>query len=196
MGVSGQHHAPAILFPGERAPGTHCTGGWMGLRAGLDTEARGKILCPCRGSNPDRPVVQSVARRSWHICYCCGHCSVLCSLPDHQSQVKKAAFNNGWKKKGSKPLDTDTIEAIVFLFQNSNFNCPGNRCKLLGILYEWHRVGLRLSVYFSMTTTRGDVLQTLFIKLLTMRCFETLCQLGLLGSPQTVAFSLHNLVTQ
>jgi hypothetical protein len=25
-------------------------------RAGLDTEARGKILCPCRGSNPDRPV--------------------------------------------------------------------------------------------------------------------------------------------
>jgi hypothetical protein len=30
----------------------------MGPRAGLDTEARGKILCPCRGSNPDRPVVQ------------------------------------------------------------------------------------------------------------------------------------------
>jgi hypothetical protein len=31
------------------------------LRAGLDTEAREKkILCPCRGSNPDRPVVQSV----------------------------------------------------------------------------------------------------------------------------------------
>jgi hypothetical protein len=34
----------------------------VGLRAGLDTEARGKILCPCRGSNPDRPVVQSVVR--------------------------------------------------------------------------------------------------------------------------------------
>jgi len=31
-------------------------------RAGLDTEARGKILCPRRGSNPDRPVVQPVAR--------------------------------------------------------------------------------------------------------------------------------------
>jgi hypothetical protein len=27
----------------------------VGRRAGLDTEARGKILCPCRGSNPDRP---------------------------------------------------------------------------------------------------------------------------------------------
>jgi hypothetical protein len=48
--------------PGERTPGTHCTGGWVGLRAGLDTEDRGKILCPCRGSNPDRPVVQPVVR--------------------------------------------------------------------------------------------------------------------------------------
>jgi hypothetical protein len=41
--------------PGERTSGTHCTGGWMGSRAGLDAEARRKILCPCRGSNPDRP---------------------------------------------------------------------------------------------------------------------------------------------
>jgi hypothetical protein len=32
----------------------------VGPRAGLDTEARGKILCPRRGSNPDRPVVQPV----------------------------------------------------------------------------------------------------------------------------------------
>jgi hypothetical protein len=34
----------------------------VGPRAGLDTEDRGKILCPCRGSNPDRPVVQPVVR--------------------------------------------------------------------------------------------------------------------------------------
>jgi hypothetical protein len=56
MGVSGQRHALAALCPGERTLGTHCTGGWVGLRAGLDTEVGGKILCPCRGSNPDRPV--------------------------------------------------------------------------------------------------------------------------------------------
>jgi hypothetical protein len=42
--------------PGERTTGTHCTGGWVGPRADLDTEARGKILCLCRGSNPGRPV--------------------------------------------------------------------------------------------------------------------------------------------
>jgi hypothetical protein len=47
MGVSGQHHAPAGFRPEERTPGTHCTGGWVGPRAGLDAESRGKILCLC-----------------------------------------------------------------------------------------------------------------------------------------------------
>jgi hypothetical protein len=47
---------------GKDPPGTHCTGGWVGPRAGLDTEVRGKVLCLCRGSNLDRPVVQSVIR--------------------------------------------------------------------------------------------------------------------------------------
>jgi hypothetical protein len=62
MGVSGQRQAPAALYPGERIAFTHCTGGWVGLRASLDTKAKGKILCPCREANPDRPVVQSVVR--------------------------------------------------------------------------------------------------------------------------------------
>jgi hypothetical protein len=31
---------------GERTPGTHCTGGKVGPKADLDTEDRGKILCP------------------------------------------------------------------------------------------------------------------------------------------------------
>jgi hypothetical protein len=57
-----QHHTSAALCPGERTPGTHCTGGWVGPRDGLDTEDRGTILCLCRGSNPDRQVVQSAVR--------------------------------------------------------------------------------------------------------------------------------------
>jgi hypothetical protein len=69
--------------PRGRTPSTHCTGGWVGPRAGLDTEARGKILCLCRESNPSRPVYsQTLSRRlggpqSW-----CGHRSfrkkILC----------------------------------------------------------------------------------------------------------------------
>jgi hypothetical protein len=56
MGVSGQRHAPAVLYAGERTPGTHCIGGGVGLRAGLDTEARGIILCLCQGPDPGSPV--------------------------------------------------------------------------------------------------------------------------------------------
>jgi hypothetical protein len=68
--------------PWERTPGTHWTGGWVGSRAGLDTEATGKIVCPW-GSNPDRPVVQSLARQytDWatpaHKTYKCNNCIII-----------------------------------------------------------------------------------------------------------------------
>jgi hypothetical protein len=57
--VSVQRYAPAALYPQEMTPGTHWTGGWVGLRAGLDTEARGKFRF-CRGSNPGRRVLKVV----------------------------------------------------------------------------------------------------------------------------------------
>jgi hypothetical protein len=92
MGVSGQRHAPAALLPRGKDPSTHCTGDWVGLRAGLDIEVRGKIIRPCRGSNPDRPAVQSVRHYTdwatpapdftWtttqNICSCVWICSVAC----------------------------------------------------------------------------------------------------------------------
>jgi hypothetical protein len=59
MGVSGQNHAPAALYPEERTPGTHCTGGWVGPRAGLDAKARGTFSASVRNRTP---VVQPVVR--------------------------------------------------------------------------------------------------------------------------------------
>jgi hypothetical protein len=38
MGVNAQRHAPAALCTEGRTPGIHCTGGWVGLRAGLDSD--------------------------------------------------------------------------------------------------------------------------------------------------------------
>jgi hypothetical protein len=43
-------------LPQAKGPNTHWIWGWMGLRAGLDTKARGKILCLCQGSNPSSTI--------------------------------------------------------------------------------------------------------------------------------------------
>jgi hypothetical protein len=45
MGVSGQHHVPAALYPRGKDLRYPWTGGWVGRRAGLDAGARRKILC-------------------------------------------------------------------------------------------------------------------------------------------------------
>jgi hypothetical protein len=47
---------PGCALPPGKDPWYPCTRGWVGPRAGLDTKARGKIPCLCRGSNPGRPV--------------------------------------------------------------------------------------------------------------------------------------------
>jgi len=46
--VRGQRHAPATPYPRER-PRTHCTGGWVGLGAGLDRCGKSR---PHRNSIP------------------------------------------------------------------------------------------------------------------------------------------------
>ena len=56
-GVRGQRHAPAALYPRER-PGTHCTGGWVGPRTGLDRCGKSR---PPLGFDPR--TVQPVASR-------------------------------------------------------------------------------------------------------------------------------------
>jgi hypothetical protein len=43
------------LPPGKGPPGTHCTGGWVGPSAGLNTEVRGKIFLPLPGIEPRSP---------------------------------------------------------------------------------------------------------------------------------------------
>ena len=54
----GQRRAPAALYPRER-PGTHCKGGWVGPRVGLDR--CGNSSPPPPGFNPR--TVQPVASR-------------------------------------------------------------------------------------------------------------------------------------
>jgi hypothetical protein len=46
---------PGRALPRGKDPGTHCTGGWVGPRAGLDTEATGKNPLPPPGIEPRSP---------------------------------------------------------------------------------------------------------------------------------------------
>jgi hypothetical protein len=55
MGVSGQRHSPAKLYPRGKDPGTHWTEGWVGSGAGMDTGARGDILLHLPGIEPRSP---------------------------------------------------------------------------------------------------------------------------------------------
>jgi hypothetical protein len=52
--VRGQRHAPAAIYPRER-PGTPCTGGWVGPRAGLDR---------CGKSHPHRCPISNLPARN------------------------------------------------------------------------------------------------------------------------------------
>jgi hypothetical protein len=49
--LSGQRHAPTALYHRARTPATKWTGGWVGLRAGLDTVARRKSFASARDRN-------------------------------------------------------------------------------------------------------------------------------------------------
>jgi hypothetical protein len=61
-GVSGQRHARAALWPRERIPGIHWSGGWVGPEPVWADSVVEKPSSLCRGSNLDHPVIQSVER--------------------------------------------------------------------------------------------------------------------------------------
>jgi hypothetical protein len=67
--VSGQRHAPAALYPQGMDPCTHWIGGWVDLRVCMGPEATRKVLCLCRGLNPDRPVCSQSGPSAEGPCY-------------------------------------------------------------------------------------------------------------------------------
>ena len=73
--MRGQHHAPAGPYPRER-PGTHCTGGWVGLRASLDRCEKSRPPTGIR--SPDRPARRQSLYRLRYPAH-----------PPHTAKVKK-----------------------------------------------------------------------------------------------------------
>jgi len=68
--VRGQRHAPAALYPWER-PGTHCTGGWVGPRAGLDR---------CDKSRPHRDSIPGPSSPLYRLRYPAPHNKMCCFI--------------------------------------------------------------------------------------------------------------------
>jgi hypothetical protein len=65
MGVNGQRHTPAALYPRGKNPCTHCTGGWVGPRAGLDTEVRGNTVTKLDAANNGSSATNTSLCSSW-----------------------------------------------------------------------------------------------------------------------------------
>ena len=91
MGVGGQRHAPAALYPRER-PGTHCTGGWVGPTAGLNR--CGKSRSPPHPPGFDPWTVQPVASRytdhaTWPTSYTALLQNIYKSVSKYAKQFKK-----------------------------------------------------------------------------------------------------------
>jgi hypothetical protein len=68
-GVSGQFYALAALYNRGKTSGTHCTRGWVGLRAGLDTEARREIISPLSGIEPRSPGLPTRSQTLYWLSY-------------------------------------------------------------------------------------------------------------------------------
>jgi hypothetical protein len=62
-GMSGQSHGPTALYPPGKGPPAHIgqESGWA-LEPVWTQTLKEKSSCLCRGSNLDRPVIQSVVR--------------------------------------------------------------------------------------------------------------------------------------
>jgi len=86
MGVGGRPPPPAALPPGKR-PGTHCIGGWVGPRTGLD------------GCEKSRPLRDSIPVASSYTDYV---------IPAHPSK-------RGEKLKQGTPLEKLTHGKVVVL---------------------------------------------------------------------------------
>jgi hypothetical protein len=127
--LDGVSHAPAALYPQGKDPDTHCTGGWVGLRAGLDTEVREKILCPCRGSNLDSPVVQSVVRHytDWATPApkdLVGHrTELISSTVNCTTEIETVQWRNNWwryKRRGQPITQTLHLPSTKYTEYNTH----------------------------------------------------------------------------
>jgi hypothetical protein len=118
MRVSGQRHAPAALYPRGKDPRYPLDRRLGGPRAGLDAEARRKILCPCRGSNPERPA----RSQTQHWLSYCG--SIFSVDPTIYGMLKCLNI-------------LISLRVGLNLLVHRTRNCRYTRCRISTVLYQY-----------------------------------------------------------
>jgi hypothetical protein len=113
MGVGGQLHAPAALPLGKR-PGTYCTGGWVGPRAGLDgcwksRPHRDSIPGPSSSYRVAIPAIMSVVKSTRQL-------RRLIPIRRHHSREVEKLVLNGRQRKVKIP----NIETTVYKLEALN----------------------------------------------------------------------------
>ena len=141
MVVGGQRHTLAALYPRER-PGTHCIGGWVGLRAGLDS--CGKPRPPAGIRSTDRPARSKSLHRLSYPGSPLRQCAFQITNPflnlitvrsresvtnpDHLNKI-----NNTWHVTYSKPIQL--IQRRIYILLHASTVAVQNLTLLFRIRY-------------------------------------------------------------
>jgi hypothetical protein len=134
MGVSGQRHAPAVLYPQERTPSIHCTGGWVGPRASLDIEGREKILSLLLGIEPRSSSRPARSQTLYWLSYRLGgtmhifinvfnsstfiYCNPMHGIPTFMQTLRSVIVILFWVLTPYSPEDGDSMflrKAVIYL---------------------------------------------------------------------------------
>jgi hypothetical protein len=161
-GVSGQRHALAALSPGERTLSTHCIGGWVGPRAGLDTQPRGKILSPLPGIEPRLPCCSARSHTLYWLSYPT-HIMTMDNIKiiTFMTTVVVSPVKRVWHADTSCSIFTVRVQYLctscfiynstsvdVIIFSNAIMKCA--YCyEFAGSISQWNFIALQKSIHYS-----------------------------------------------
>jgi hypothetical protein len=134
MAVSDQHDAQPRFNPGERTSGRHWIGGWVGLRAGLDT---GYKKNPFSSVVDRTSVVQSIVKILYWLSYpscssllllLCGETMPLWNWASVPQTIHKWIWITGTMILAGELKESEkNLSQYHFVNHKSHTDCPG--CK-------------------------------------------------------------------
>jgi hypothetical protein len=145
------------ISPVEKTPCTHCTGGWVGPRAGLDTEGTGKILSPLPGIEPGFPGLPARCQTLYWLSYPAYHLNSV--------RVRKVISPLWWwqRERSSLYWCLQTTERVI----ECDIVVPTR--PVLIILIDIRINGVRIIEIYCINEL---MLYTYFLLILYIRCFR------------------------